>query len=113
MTFHHELDQVFALVRILGQELLGSSEDADRIGLHLDLGHSLDIHRHTLARVEILLGRDVEAHQFKRQLAAGLDHRPDHTAGALDHLGAAEPVDDERLVRPDLAIKTCGQRKDQ
>ncbi len=57
----------FALLRRLGEELLGRSPDGFRIRLHLDLRHGLHRDRHALLGVEVLLRRNVERHQFQRQ----------------------------------------------
>ena len=48
VAFHHQPDQAFALLRRLGQELLGGGLDRLRVGLHLDLRHRFDGHRHAL-----------------------------------------------------------------
>ena len=69
VAFHHQPDQALALLRRLGQELLGRGQDRFRIRLHLDLRDRLDRHRHALLRVQILLRRDVERHQFERPLS--------------------------------------------
>ena len=113
VPFHHQPDQPFALVGRLGQELLGRRLDRLRIGLHLDLRDRFDGHRHALLRVEVLHRRHVERHQLQRQLPARFDHREDHRAVALDHARAAEAVDDERLVRPGLAIERGQNAREQ
>ena len=48
MSFHDEANQRFALLRRFVQELLGRGQDADRIGLDLDLGDGLDIDGYSL-----------------------------------------------------------------
>ncbi len=103
VPFHHQPDQPFAVRLVLVEELLGRGQDADRVRLDLDLGDRFDVDRHALAGVEVLLRRDIEAHQFERELTAVLEHRPDDLAAPLDDLRPAEPVDDQRLVRPHLA----------
>ena len=99
VAFHHQADQAFALLRRLGQELLGRGLDRLGIGLDLDLRDRFDRDRDALLGVEVLLRRDVERHQLERQLAAGLHHREDDRAVAFDDAGAAEAVDDQRFVR--------------
>jgi hypothetical protein len=98
-----------ALVRLLGQELLGRGEDRFRVRLHLDLRHRFHGHRHALPRVQVLLRRHVERHQLERQPAAILHHRKDHRAAALHHPRAAQAVYDDRFVRTGLA-EQLGER---
>ncbi len=102
MPLHHEANQILALLLVLVQELLSCRENADRVGLNLDLCHRFHVHGDTLAGVEVLGGCHVEAHQLQRQLPGLLDHRPDDFTAPLDDLGAAKAVDDQCLVRPDL-----------
>ena len=64
MAFHHEADKAFALVGRLGQELLGRGEDRLLVRANFDLGHSFHGDGDALLGVEILLGRDVEAHEL-------------------------------------------------
>ena len=96
----------------LGQELLGGGQDRLRIRLHLDLRHGFHRDRHALLGVEILLRRDVERHQLQRQLAAVLHHREDHRA-LPDDAGAAEAVNDQRLVRAGLAVQPGHHHQEQ
>ena len=65
VALHHQPDQAVAFRVALSEELLGGSYDRLRIGLHLDLRHSLDRDRDTLHRVQVLLRRDVEGHQLQ------------------------------------------------
>ena len=103
VAFHDQADEALALLGRLGEELLGGGEDGLGVGLHLDLRHRFHRDRHALAGVEILLGRDVERHQFQRQSSAVLHHRKDHRAAAFDHARAAESVNDDGFMRPGFA----------
>src|SRR5699024_9885871 len=98
-------DQALHLRVFHAQELLGSGEDAHWIGFDLDLRHSLDIHRHTLVGVEILCRGDVKAHKLQAELAALLDHGPNDFTASLDDFCSTEAIDDQRLVRSDLAVQ--------
>jgi len=104
VAFHDQADEAFALLRRLGQELLGAGEDRLLVALHLDLRDRLDGHGHALLRVEVLLRRDVERHQLEREGLEAVNHREDDRAAALDDARAADAVDDERLVRADFAV---------
>ncbi len=113
VTFHHQPDQALHLRVVHREELLGRRQDTDRVRLHLDLGHGLDVHGDALIGVQVLRRRDIKAHQLQRELAALLDHRPDDLTASLDDLRPAEAVDDERLVRADLAVEPGDERRDQ
>ncbi len=103
MAFHHEADQAFALGRGFGEELLGGGEDRLLIAADLDLRHGFHRDRDTLLGVEVLLRRHVERHELQRQLPAAFDHGENNGAVPLDHAGAAESIDDERLIRAGFA----------
>src|SRR6185437_4649231 len=64
MTFHHQADQPFTLLRSLGEELLGRGLDGDFVRFDLELSHGFHADRDTLPGVEVLLRRHVEAHQL-------------------------------------------------
>ena len=112
VTFHHQADQRFPVLRRLGEELLRRSQDGFRIGLHLDLRDRLDGDGNALFGVEVLLRSDIERHQLERELAAGLDHGEDDRAVSLYHAGAAKSVDHQDLIRSRLAIQS-GEDADQ
>ncbi len=112
VAFHHQADQPLALLRRLGEELLGGGVDRFGIGLHLDLRDRFHRHRDALLGVEILLRRDVERHQLEREQAAILDHRENHAAAALDDAGAAKTINHQRLVRTGFAIQ-LGEHRHQ
>src|SRR5262249_25098178 len=88
-------------------------QDTDLIRFHLDLGDGFDFDGDALSRIEVVLRYDVETHQLERELARLLDHRPDDATAADDDLGAAEPVDDQRLVGADLAEHRGDERQDE
>jgi hypothetical protein len=104
VAFHHQADQAFAFLIALGQKLLGCGEDRFFVGLHLDLSHGFDSDRYALLGVEVLLGRDVERHQFERKTFGIFDHRKDDRAVALNHARSAKAVDDQRFVWSGLAV---------
>ena len=105
VAFHHQADQSFALLRRLGEKLLGGGQDRLGIGLHLDLRHRFDRYRDALSCVEVLLRRDVERHQLQREQLAVLHHREDHGAAPLDDAGAAKTIHHQSLMRPGLAVQ--------
>jgi hypothetical protein len=113
VALHDQADQPLALGRLLAQELLGRGLDALRVRLDLDLGDRLDRDRDALAGVQVLGRRDVERHQLERQLLGALDHRQHDRAGPPHDPSAAEAVDDQRLVRPDLAVKPGHDREQE
>ena len=65
MTFHHETDQPFTLLRRLRQELFGRGADRFVVRLDLDLRDRFNGHGDALLRVQALLRRDVERHQLE------------------------------------------------
>ena len=65
VTFHHQADQVLALVLSFTQELLRGSLDALFVRSHLDLRNCLDINRHSLRRIQILRRCHIKRHQFE------------------------------------------------
>ena len=112
VAFHHQADQAFALLIGFGEELLGGGEDRFRVGLHLDLRDGFDGDGDALLGVEILLRRDVERHEFEREVAAVFDHRKDDRAVSLDHARAAKAVNDQRFMRSRFAVQ-AGQHAHQ
>jgi len=60
MAFHDQLNQAFALLIALRQELFSRGPDRLHIRFHFNLRHGLDGHCDTLLCVEILLWSDVE-----------------------------------------------------
>ena len=103
VAFHHQADEALALVWSLGQELFCRGENRLLIGANLDLRDGFDGDGDALPGVEILLWRDVEAHQLEREFAAMFHHRKDHGAVPLDDARTAKTVDDERLIGAGLA----------
>src|SRR5208283_996765 len=110
VAFHHQADQPFAFLRLLGEELFRRGQDRFRIGLHLDLRHRFHRYGHTLPRIEVLLRRHVKRHQLQRQTARGLHHRKNKGATALYHARAAQAVDDDGFVRTGFA-EHLGKRR--
>ena len=104
MAFHDKPDESFAQLRRLAQKLLGSSQDGGLIAADFNLRDGLDCHGNALPGVEILLRRNVEAHQLQTQLAAAFHHGEDHRAVSLDHARAAESIHDQGLIGAGLAI---------
>jgi len=103
MAFHHKADEAFALVGRLRQKLLGGGKDRLVIRAHLDLRDCLDRHGHALLGVEILLRRDVKAHQLQRELAIGFNDGEYDRAATLDDARVTKSIDDNCLVRSCLA----------
>ncbi len=104
MAFHHQADQAFALLIGLGEELLGRGEDGFLVGLHLNLGDSLDGNGDALLSVEVLLRGHVERHQLQRKVLAVFDHREDDGAVSLDHSSPAKAVNNQRFMRSRFAV---------
>ncbi len=105
VSFHHQPDQRFPVLRRLGEELLGRGQDRFRIGLHLDLRHCLHGDGNALLGVQVLLRSNIEGHQLQRQLTAVFHHGKDDRAVSLYDPRAAKSVHDQGLVRPGLAIE--------
>ena len=99
--------------RRLGQKLLGRGQNRGLIAAHLDLRHRFHGHRHALLGVQILLRRNVKAHQLQAQLAAAFHHGKDHRAVAFDHPRPAEAVNNQRLVGTGLAIQRGDDAQDE
>src|SRR5262249_11891535 len=110
VAFHYQADQSFALCGTFREELLGSGLNRFRIGLYLDLRNGLYCYCDTLARIEILLRRNVERHQLERKAAARLDHRENHRSMTFDDARAAKAIHDKRLMRSRLPVQFCEYR---
>src|SRR5262249_1535321 len=100
---HHKTNQRISLRRQLRQELLGSRSNRFRRRLDLELRHRLDVHGDALVRVEILHGRDVEAHELEAELLSAMEEGKHQLRAALHDVRSAKTVANERLVRADLA----------
>ena len=103
VAFHDEANQRFALRRRFGQELFSRRPDGIGSRLDLELRHRLDVHRDALIGVEILLRRDIEAHQLEAELLRAVNQWQDQLRAPLHDVRAAKPVANQRLVRSDLA----------
>ena len=71
------------------------------------------LHRDALVRVEILLWRDIERHQFQREELRFLHQRNNQRAAARENALAACAIDNQRLVRADLAEHASIQVEDE
>ena len=112
MAFQRLLGDFHHLAHAHRQETLSGRRDADVVAANLDLGDRIDVDRHTGNGV-ILVGNDVNGHQFEAEHFIALDDRPNDAAAAFDDarhlvaLGIAlteTTENDERLVRPGFAV---------
>ncbi len=108
VAFHDEADEAFALIGGLGEELLGGGEDRLLVGADFDLRDGFDRDGDALAGVEVLLRCDVEAHEFKRELAGVLDDWEDDGAVPLDDARVRESRRRSEL-RSGPPCGTCGR----
>ena len=113
MTFHDQLDQAFAFLIGLGEELFGGGPDGFGVRLNFDLRDGLDRHRDTLLGVEVLLRRHVKRHQFERQLVAVFHHWEHDRSPAYHYSLRAKSVNNQSFVRPCFSIQPCQTAHEQ